>query len=259
LTQREKLGYLEGGTHALIHRLSDGIRAKGGKILTGAGVEKIAVKDGRACGVVSGAGSHEADAVVATVPFVTLLRLIDHERAPYFDLLRTVEYIGVVCVLLRLKARFTHFFWTNINEPGIPLAGIVEYTNLNPCPFLKGSHLLYLPMYLPHSSPRYTLDDQELVRQCAGYLHAIRPDFDSGWIEDSHVFRSKYAQPICPLGFRKLIAPVQSPVPNLFVTDSSQLHPHDRTIANSIELGQRAAALVLRGRTTRAASPSSPA
>lgn len=38
---------------------------------------------------------------------------------------------------------------------------------------------------------------------------------------------------------------MKSTVRGLIVTDSSQLHPEDRTVANSVGLGTRAAALAV--------------
>jgi hypothetical protein len=40
---------------------------------------------------------------------------------------------------------------------------------------------------------------------------------------------------------------MQTPLPGLYLTDSSQLHPDDRTISNSLGLGKSAAALILKG------------
>ena len=39
---------------------------------------------------------------------------------------------------------------------------------------------------------------------------------------------------------------IETPIPNLFVTDSCQLHPHDRTISGSFGLGIDAARLAAR-------------
>jgi hypothetical protein len=38
---------------------------------------------------------------------------------------------------------------------------------------------------------------------------------------------------------------IKTPVKGLYMTDSSQLHPDDRTISNSIDLGRKATKLIL--------------
>ena len=244
-TQREKLGYLEGGMHSLISRLAEAIRAAGGQINTGARVEKIVVEQGAVRGVICQGRLFPADVVVSTVPSITLLRLIDRPHDDYFNILANIDYIGVMVALLRLRRPFSRYFWINVNDPRIPLAGIIEYTNLNPCPGLGGSRIVYLPLYLPSTSERYAVDDDHLLQKYIEYLRIIRPDFDEDWIEEAYVFRDEYAQPICEVGFTRYIPPIRSSLSGLYVTDSCQLHPEDRTVANSISLGDRTAALIM--------------
>lgn len=240
-TQREKLGYLEGGMHSLVSRLADAIRSRGGEIHTNAPIERILGEEGRVTGVVQNGNRYDADVVISTIPSIALLRVLEYPRDDYFHILENIDYIGVMCALLRLKRPFSRYFWTNVSDPQIPLAGVIEYSNLNPMPHLNGGRILYLPLYMPSSSPRYAVADDDLRREYVGYLKTIRPDFDESWIEDWYVFRDEYAQPICEVGFTKYIPPIRSSLPGLFVTDSCQLHPEDRTVANSIDLGRRAA------------------
>ena len=49
--------------------------------------------------------------------------------------------------------------------------------------------------------------------------------------------------PICLTDYRTTTPSIETPVPNLFLTDSCQLHPHDRTISGSFALGIQAARL----------------
>ena len=246
-TQREKLGYLDGGMHCLVSRLEEEIRAAQGSIRAGVGVDKIVVEQGKVRGVVCDGEITPADAVLSTVPSIALLRLVDHSDDDYFRILGNIEYIGVMVALLRLKHPLSRYFWTNVSDPRIPLAGLIEYTNLNPCPGLAGSRIVYLPLYLPSRSERYAVDDAQLLQEYIQYLRLIKPNFSEDWIEDAYVFRDEYAQPICEVGFTRYIPSITSSLPGLFVTDSCQLHPEDRTVANSIDLGHRAAALILEG------------
>jgi protoporphyrinogen oxidase len=242
--QREKLGYLNGGMHALVSTLALRIEQAGGEIHTGATVDRLVVENGAVRGVIADGKTVLADAVISTIPSVALRRIAGDPDDEYFHILKNIDYIGVMCALVRLKRPLSRFFWTNISDPEIPLAGIIEYTNLHPCPALDGDRIVYLPLYLPATSARYAVDDRELLREYIGYLKTVRPDFDESWIEESFVFRDEYAQPICEVGFTQYIPPIASSLAGLFVTDSSQLHPEDRTVSNSINLGRQAATLV---------------
>ena len=72
----------------------------------------------------------------------------------------------------------------------------------------------------------------------------MRHDFDRSWVRDWWVFRDRYAQPVCTTGFSRQVAELQGPVEGLYITDSHQLYPDDRTVSNSIGLGRAAAGLI---------------
>jgi protoporphyrinogen oxidase len=161
--------------------------------------------------------------------------------------LEKIPTIGIFCLFLRLREQVTPFFWVNAHDARVPFAGMIEYTNLNPLPELGGDRILYVPQYLSADDPRYAQSDEEVLRTYTDALALINPAFDRRWVKFSAVFRDRYAQPICLTDYRTTTPPIQTPVANLFLTDSCQLHPHDRTISGSFGLGIDAA--------RRAASP----
>ncbi len=253
--QREKVGYVEGGSQIIMDALGDEIRKRGGTITLGASVERLIMDERAVRGLVVNGEEHSFDAVLSTVPLPALLRLLpDSLQDGYWGKLRHIESIGVLCVFLRTKRSLTRYFWTNISDPSIDLAGIVEYTNLNPLPHLKGDSIIYLPQYLPSTHEKFRRPNEEIIREYTDYLKRINPEFRDEDIKDAFVFRDTYAQPICEVGFTNDIPDIMTPLEGFFLTDSSQLHPDDRTISNSIGLGQKAAARVAVFREERSAS-----
>src|SRR5678815_5482770 len=90
---------------------------------------------------------------------------------------------------------------------------------------------------------RYAQADEDVLRAYTDALALINPAFDRRSVVFSAVFRDRFAQPICLTDYRTTTPTIQTPVSNLFLTDSSQLHPHDRTISGSFGLGISAARL----------------
>lgn len=243
--QREKVGYVEGGSQSIMDALGDQIRKHGGTIVLKASVERLILEGEKCKGIVVNGKEQLFDAVISTVPLPAFLRLIPPElQGPYWSQLRNIDSIGVMCVFLRTSQSMTRFFWTNINDPRIELAGMIEYTNLNRLPHLKGDSIIYLPQYLPSSAKKFSKPDPDVIAEYVSYLKMINPAFSEKSIKMALVFREKYAQPICEVGFTKDIPSMRTPLNGLYLTDSSQLHPDDRTISNSLGLGNRAAALV---------------
>jgi protoporphyrinogen oxidase len=245
ITQQEKLGYIEGGTKALIDTLERQFLQNGGRVFKGVAVQEIEVREAGVAGISYDGQRRAFDVVISTVPTPAFAAMLNGASPEYLQKVARIDSIGVMCVLLRLKESLTPYFWTNISDPAISLAGVIEYTNLNPCLHFGGDSIIYLPQYLPSTDERYTLPDEKLLEEYTGYLKRINPGFNEDWIKEYKVSRDKYAQPVCEVGFSKHTPGIETPVRGLYLTDSCQLHPDDRTVSNSIGLGKRVAQLVL--------------
>ncbi len=246
IRQREKVGYVQGGSQIIMDALGDEIRKRGGSITLNASVEKLLPGQDTGPGILVNGKEQFFDAVVSTVPLPAFLRLVPESfEGEYWTHLKNIESIGVLCVFLRLTKSFSRFFWTNISDPRVQLAGIIEYTNLNPLPHLGGDSIMYLPQYISTNLPKFRASNEDIISEYLGYLKIINPDFSEKHIKQAMVFRERYAQPICEVGFTRDMPDMRTPVPRLYLTDSSQLHPDDRTISNSLGLGKRAASLAL--------------
>ncbi|PYQ48224.1 MAG: hypothetical protein DMF78_21785 [Acidobacteria bacterium] len=238
---REELGYIEGGSTTVLEALGADLRRRGARVVIGADVQQILLEDGRATGVKVGGETLPADAVVSTVTTSRFRQLARGLDGAYVRGLERIPTIGIFCLFLRLREQVTPFFWVNTHDARVPFAGMIEYTNLNPVPELGGDHVLYVPQYLSADDPRYTQTDDEVLRSYTDALALINPAFDRSWVRFFAVFRDRYAQPICLTDYLTSTPSIQTPVANLFLTDSCQLHPHDRTISGSFGLGIEAA------------------
>ena len=230
-----------GGSATVIDALGADFQRRGGRIVLNAAVEQILFEGGRAAGVRVGGETLPADAVISTVTTSRFRALAQGLDGAYVSALEKIPTIGIFCLFLRLREQVTPFFWVNAHDARVPFAGMIEYTNLNPLPELGGDRILYVPQYLSADDPRYAQSDEEVLRTYTDALALINPAFDRRWVKFSAVFRDRYAQPICLTDYRTTTPTIQTPVANLFLTDSCQLHPHDRTISGSFGLGIDAA------------------
>ncbi len=245
--ERESMGYLEHGSTTLV----DAVMQKLGEcpsvqVRCGARVSRIVIEEGRARAVrLEDGESIPCDSVISTTPLPILLQMAPDLPPGYREQLARVEYIGVVCMMLKLRSPLTNSFWINTNDPRISFNGFIEYTNLNPRRDLGGSHIVYIPFYLPVTSERFGRRDADLFAEYTTALQCIVPSFNPDGVEEYQVFRERYAQAICHTGFAKLVPSHQTPVENLYLTDSAQFYPEDRTISAAIRLGRRVAKMVV--------------
>lgn len=244
--ERESFGYLENGSATLVEHLESWLRKQpAARIKTNTPVKAVEIQDGVIKAVITKDERIPCDALISTLALPNLDKLIPEEGRAYFANARQIKYIGVVCALLSLKRPFSRNFWMNINDSTISFNGIIEQTNLNRHLQESGLNLIYIPFYLPTDEPRYRFDEETLLREYLPMLARINPDFNEGWIKESFVFRTPHAQAICTTGFSELIPQVSSPIGGLYVTDSSQFYPEDRTISAAIRQGRKAASMII--------------
>jgi protoporphyrinogen oxidase len=241
---RERLGFLKRGTDALLSRLIEEIRRQGGELHTSAGVDAITVGEQGVTGLTVDGRHWPFDAVISTAPLPILARLLPPPAVEQIGEITGIDYIGVVCLILKLRHPVSDAFWINVNDPRVPFNGFIEYTNLNQRVDAGGPHLLYVPFYLVPGHPRFAQPDAELLRECVAGLQRVRPDFTADWVVGYRVFRDAYAQAICTTNFARRIPPVRSRIRGLLVTDSTQLYPSDRTISGMLGQARKVAALV---------------
>jgi len=243
---RESFGCLEHGTATLVDPLVERLRAHpDATFQSGVPVKPLILRDGAVVEVQAGDHSLKCDAVISTVSLPNLDRLVPDQTGPYFTRARAVQYIGVVCMLLSLRAPFSPNFWTNINDPAISFNGIIEQSNLNQNLRRAGLNVVYIPFYLPTTAARYSADKDTLLAEYVPMLEHMNPRFSRHDIKECHVFRAPHAQAIFTTHFADLMPDHRTPVRGLYVTDSTQFYPEDRTISAAIHQGRKAAAMLI--------------
>ena len=231
---QEELGYIEGGSETLIHALVAAIRKRGGEVRLSIPASRVAVEAGRVTGVLAGAETFPADAVIGTVPTPLVPRLAPD--LPAADLARygAIANIGVVCVVFRLKRSVSPHFWINISDLRFEIPGIVEFSNLRP----TGDTVVYIPYYMPVTHPKFARSDDFFRTEGFGYLKLINPALDESDLIACYVGRLRHAQPVCPPGFAAMLPPVQTAIAGLQIADTCFYYPADRGIAESVRLGK---------------------
>jgi protoporphyrinogen oxidase len=244
-SMKERIGYLVGGSAAYVDALEKSLVNLHVHLRPATAVDQVAVEDGKVTGVMIDGRQQRYDAVVSTVPVPHALGLFEGLGGPYFDNLRSLEYLGVLVVTLRLDRSFSRYYWTNVSDVRLPMSGVIEATNLNPLPELGGDAILYIPQYLSPTSDQYGEADESVVARYCEALALMNPAFDRSWVKEAWVHRERWTQPICRRRFTAQVPDIRTPVRGLYLTDSYQLHPHDRAISFSTDLGREAARLVL--------------
>ncbi len=234
---QEELGYLEGGSDTFLNAISARIESMGGVIHLNEAVQEVQLVDGQLTGVRTQAGSFEFDRVVSTIPMPYVAAMVPGLPTTILNKYKSVNNIAVVCVLVHLSEALTPYFWLNISDPDIDIPGFIEYSNLNPL----GGHIVYAPFYIPGEHPEFQKDDAYFIEKVRRYLFAVKPDLSDTDILKIAAGRYRYAQPICEPEFTSRLPPISPGVEGLYIADTCYYYPEDRSISESVRLGQKLA------------------
>lgn len=255
---KEVLGYPRGSFQILIDALADGIRRLGGAIYTSTPVQRVILDEGRAIGLQIepgdraqkedaqelSAGAVPFDKIIATVPSPIFLSIAPDLPEPYAAKLRWVRYQTALCLVLKMRQPLSRIYWLNISDPQVRFVAAIEHTNYIPPAVYGGYHLLYLSNYLERNDPLCSMSKEELLAAYTSSVQRINPRFSADWVEESWLFRDEAGQPIVTCDYREHIPEQRTPIPNLYLANTTQIYPEDRGINYSVRLGQQVAALV---------------
>lgn len=242
---REMLAYYRGGFAALAERVAAEIESLGGQIQTGTTVKDLFVEHGRVIGVNTTNGFIAADAVIATPALPIIADLVAPHVAPaYVQQLRKIKYLANICLVLELDRSLSDTYWLNVNDPSFPFVGVIEHTNFEPATTYAGRHIVYLSKYLPETDELYQMTGEQALNYCIPHLQRMFPQFDRSWIQQYHVWRARYSQPIVVRHYSNLIPAMAAPLTGLYLATMAQIYPEDRGTNYAIREGRQVGQVV---------------
>lgn len=243
----EKLGYFRGGFATVIYALEKEIHRMRGAIRCEETVTALFSDEQKRIRVVTEKERYVFDKVIATIPspvFANLIKECPEASDSYLEKLRSVEYLGAVCMIVRMNVSLSPFYWMNIHDPASPFLVFIEHTNLIPQEQYEGSSLYYLGAYLPHDHRLFTSTDDDIRKEFFRYLKKMFPHFREEYILETHISRLKYAQHIVDTSYEERIPPTRTPIPNMYLSNFSQIFPEDRGTNFAVREGYRIAEIL---------------
>jgi protoporphyrinogen oxidase len=241
----EKLGYPIGGFEVIIDALVEATRNAGATLISGSGPSELKRnEDGSWSVMVDGTEPQTFDAVIGSVPSPIFARLAPQLPEDYRTKLLSLDYEAAVVVLLEMDRKLSDIYWMNIADPSMPFTAIIEHTNFVAPGNYNGKHYVYLSKYLEPDDPYFTMPEAQVLDAYMPHLRKINKNFDREWISRYWVFRERAAQPIITLNYSERIPEHRTPLPGLYLANTSQIYPEDRGTNYSVRLGNQIAAMV---------------
>lgn len=254
-----RLGYFEGGFQAFITALTNKLIERGVELRLNVATTAIIPECNHRFQVrfrptSTTEGNLEApeqnekfDRVLATVSPELLSRLTPALPNDYLAALKQLKSMGAVVMILALKYQLTDkHYWINLpKDEAFPFLALVEHTNFIDAGHYGNDHIVYCGDYLLPDHEYFTLCKEDLLARFLPTLRRFNPDFDPSWVRESWLFRTKYAQPVPPINHSANIPAIATPIPGLYWASMSQVYPWDRGTNYAVEIGRRAAKLLL--------------
>lgn len=241
-----KLGTYQGGFQALADDISEVLKKLGVDIRLSTPVMGISEKL-----VVETENTQEKfDRILVSTSPGLLSKLVPSLPESYHADLLDLKSLGAVVLTLSLHSQLSKdgYYWYNIpKDQGFPFLAVVEHTNYLSPDYFGGDHIIYCGDYRDPDHEYFSLSKEELLEIFLPPLKKINPDFNPDWVKKSWLYRAKYAQPVPGLNQSSKIPPIETPLSGLYFASMSQVYPWDRGTNFAVEIGRRAAELIMRG------------
>ena len=239
-----RLGTFEGGFQKFADLFADKLREQGVEIRLGVSVKSI--KRDAAKGLVVDA--EPFDKVLVTSSPSLMAKMCPDLPESYLKGLLELKSMGAVVMTLSLTRQLSTdgYYWFNLpKEAGFPFLALVEHTNFVEPEHFGGDRIVYAGDYLEHGHEYFSLSDDELLEKFLPAFQKINPEFKRDWVKKMWVYKTNYAQPVPLLNHSKNIPPIQTPVDGLYFASMSQVYPWDRGTNFAVEIGRRAARMMI--------------
>ncbi len=244
----EKLGYYDGGFQVFTNALSKKLSKLNVAIKNNVEIQNLRnLDDGKVKISFADKSSANYDAVIATTPSHVFAKFIvgDKNIKPaYIKQLESINYLGARLLIFSSDQKLSDYYWHNINDVDLPFLVFINHTKLIDKKMYNNKYIYYLATYVPHDHKLFTCSDEELEKTWFPGLKKIFPDFDSELIHEKHFFRFANAQHIVDTSYASKIPGYQTPLPNVYLSNFSQIFPEDRGTNYAVREGEKIAQLL---------------
>jgi protoporphyrinogen oxidase len=243
-----RLGTFEGGFQRFADLFAEKLRGMGVEIRLETQVGFIKQDQAGRLSIDAGGGVEAFDKVLVTTSPNLMAKMCPDLPESYLKGLLKLKSMGAVVMVLSLKHQVSRegYYWYNLpKEAGYPMLAIVEHTNFVSPDHFGGDHILYAGDYLELGHEYFSLSNEQLLERFIPAFKKLNPVFDRDWVKKVWVNRTNYAQPVPLVNHSRNIPAIQTPIKGLYFASMSQVYPWDRGTNFAVEIGRRAAKMML--------------
>jgi protoporphyrinogen oxidase len=243
-----RLGTFEGGFQNFADLFAGRLREMGVEIRLKTPVSLIQRESGSSTITVRSEKIETFEKVLVTLSPEAMTRLVPSLPDEYLGGLKNMKSMGAVVMTLALTHQLSEegYYWYNLpKSAGYPFLALVEHTNFVGKEHFGGDHIVYMGDYLEPDHEYFRLSQEEILERFLPSLKKFNPHFERSWVRKAWLYRTPYAQPVPLINHSRNIPAIKTPVEGVFFASMSQVYPWDRGTNFAVEIGRKAAKLML--------------
>lgn len=243
--KKEMFGYLPGGYARLLSRFVEVLSEHNVELKVGHRVSHVIRKQGQVQLEFTNGQTEHFDEVVLTMASPIAAQVCKGLSAMEYDLLRNVEYQGIICASLLLKKPLASYYVTNITDTWVPFTGVIEMSALVDRSEFAQRSLVYLPKYVSSNDPAFGLTDEEIQEEFIQTLVLMYPKFDRNDVVAFRVSRVRQVFAISTLNYSEKLPPMHTSVPGVHIINSAHIPNGTLNVNETVLLAEKSAVELL--------------
>jgi protoporphyrinogen oxidase len=243
--KKEMFGYLPGGYARLLSRFVEVLAEHNVELKVGHRVSQVIRKQGQVQLEFTNGQIEHFDEVVLTIASPIAAQVCKGLSATEYNLLRNVEYQGIVCASLLLKKPLASYYVTNITDSWVPFTGVIEMSALVDRSEFDQRSLVYLPKYVSSTDPAFGLTDEEIQEEFIQTLVLMYPKFDRNDVLAFRVSRVRQVFAISTLNYSEKLPPMHTSIPGVHIINSAHIPNGTLNVNETVLLAENSAVELL--------------
>lgn len=227
---------MRGSLKTFFDKMEEKLKECNVRIVKGVGVKEIKVVNGCVNAVIlDGHKELVCDKAIAAIPVADFIKLLPEGYEGYARDLARIKYLNNLCLILRLRERFSPYYQLNLGEDDFPFTGIIGADSLYPPQDFGGGYVLYISKYFIGESELFAMDKEELLKYYLPYLKRICSSFTENLVLDIAVTKKSNVEAIHTLNYSKMIPAHKAPIGNLYLLNTAQIYPEPTVLDASVK------------------------
>jgi protoporphyrinogen oxidase len=243
--KKEMFGYLPGGYARLLSRFVEVLAERNVEMKVGHRVSQVIRKNGQVQLEFTNGHTENFDQVVLTMASPIAAQVCHGLSAKEYDLLRNVEYQGIICASLLLKKPLASYYVTNITDSWVPFTGVIEMSTLVDRSEFDQRSLVYLPKYVASNDPAFSLTDEQIQEEFIQTLVLMYPNFDRNDVLAFRVSRVRQVFAITTLNYSEKLPPMHTSIPGVHIINSAHIPNGTLNVNETVLLAEKSATELL--------------